>query len=343
MEFLTPHEAALRTGQGEALWRASGRDVDLLTDASAFLKRIESRGPLTPYDGRIDTGRYWPSLAGYGISPTALEKLSQCPFQYFASKVLDLEDLEAPESEEEILPVEIGQIYHDVLEQFHSSKRGDLEKETDAAFERLEASRTIRYPVLWGVEKDRIRRVLRAFVDADDLTVFKPMGYEVELRGEIPIRVGGRASVAFRGFLDRLDRGPKGSFRVVDYKRRRSSKYRWTMETGLFKKGAYLQPPIYFLLAAQSGKKKVDPANSQFVYAFVEDALEGDKWELVLEGDFWERRGEFETVLRGLLETIAHGEFRIRPGDACTWCDYRTMCRKSHLPTRLRAEGNLPL
>jgi hypothetical protein len=43
-----------------------------------------------------------------------------------------------------------------------------------------------------------------------------------------------------------------------------------------------------------------------------------------------------------LLETIPKGDFVIRPGNGCGYCDYRTICRRSHLPTRLRAEAVAP-
>jgi ATP-dependent helicase/nuclease subunit B len=336
-DLLTPREASLRTGQGEALGRAMGWDVEMLVEAGAFLRQVESRGPLTPYDGRVDAGAYWQAAASRGLSPTGLERLAECPFRYFASRMLGLEELEEPEAEESLHPIEIGEIYHDILERFHRSGGKDLGKEIRAGFRRFEETRSIRYPVLWEVERARFEKVLRAFVDADDLSVFKPAEFEVPLEMELALEVGGRRAVAFRGFADRLDLGPGGSFRVVDYKKGRG-KYRSAMETGIFKKG-YLQPPLYTLMAA--GKVKgADLARSKFVYYFLEEVLEESKWELALEGAFWERRREFEDHLRRLLETIPRGEFAIRPGDGCGTCEFRTMCRRSHRPTVLRAAEN---
>ncbi len=332
-ELLTPREASLRTGQGEALGRAMGWDVTMLVEAGAFLRAVESRGPLTPYDGLVDARAYWHAAASRGLSPTALERLAECPFRYFAAKMLGLEELEEPEAEESLQPVEIGQIYHDVLERFHRSKAGDLGKELREAFSRFEGTRSIRYPVYWEVEKARIEKVLRAFVDADDVSVFKPAEFEVPLEMEMALEVGGRRTVAFRGYADRLDRGPGGTFRVVDYKKGRG-KYSVGMETGILK-GGYLQPPLYFLMA-QERLGKVDAARSKFVYYFLEEILKERKWELVLDGEFWERRGEFEARLRRLLDTIPRGEFAIRPGSPCASCEFHTMCRRSHLPTRLR-------
>ncbi|HYF00895.1 MAG TPA: PD-(D/E)XK nuclease family protein, partial [Planctomycetota bacterium] len=332
---LTPREASLRTGQGEALGRALGWDVETLVNAQAFLERIEARGAPGGCDGLVDTRQYWAAVAGFGLSPSALERLAECPFRFFASRMLDLEELEEPEGEDALSPLDVGLIYHDVLERFH--RHGDLDRQMEAAFEAFEAARSIRYPVLWEVERERMRKVLRAFVDADDCTVYKPVDFERELKAALPLAVGGRKDVVFRGFVDRLDAGPDGSFRVIDYKKSKG-KYPWKMETGVFEKGRYLQPPIYFLLAqAVLGVK--EPSSCRFSYYFLEQVVEGDPWEMTLEGEsMGERWDELEAHLKRLLETIPAGRFAIRPGDYCSGCDYRTMCRKSHLPTRLRAQ-----
>jgi ATP-dependent helicase/nuclease subunit B len=332
-DLLTPREASLRTGQGESLGRALGWDVSMLVQAGTFLRQIEKRGDLTKFDGVVDTRSYWPSLAGHGISPTALERLSVCPFKFFAHGMLDLEELDEPEGESSLLPLEIGDIYHDILEHYH--RHGDLEKQIAAGFRRFEESRSIRYPVLWEVEKERIAGVLRAFVDADDTSVFKPRDFEVLLEAELPVDAGGRKTVKFRGYADRLDVASSGAFRVVDYKRS-GRKYQGKMETGVFSKGKFLQPPLYFLLAQKMlGGPSVD---SRFVYYFLEEVLEEKAWEKALTGEMWEQKPAFEAHLKRYLERIARGEFVIRPGKDCGFCDFRTLCRKSHRPTVVRAE-----
>jgi ATP-dependent helicase/nuclease subunit B len=335
-EILTPREAALRTGQGEAVNRALGRDVRMLTNATQFIAAIERRGKPTPYDGLVDTRTYWPAVAGFGISPTALERLAECPFKFFAHGMLSLEELEEPEGESMITPLEVGNLYHEILEQYH--RKGGLDLRLADGFASFEASRSIRYPVLWEVERESIAKVLRAVVDADDTSTFKPRDHEIELKAELPIEAGGRKTVTFRGYADRLDVAESGAFRVVDYKRS-GKKYSLKMETGVFEKGKYLQPPLYFLLAQKIlGAPGVD---SKFSYYFLEDVLEKDTWEKDLRGDMWERRPEFEAHLRSYLDRIASGAFLIRKGGHCDFCDYRAVCRKSHRPTLVRAEEAL--
>ena len=334
--LLTPREASLRTGRGVELAKALGRDARPLIAAQSALAELERRGLPGSFDGLVDTREYWPKLASFGISPTALERLAECPFRFFAGRMLELEELEEPEDEESLSAIEVGQLYHAILEQFH--RRGDLEKRLAEGFRDFEATRSIRYPVLWEVEKERTRKVLKAFTDADDCSVFKPVDFECELKATLPVGAGDVKQVMFRGFADRVDRGPEGSFRVVDYKKSRG-KYDVGMETGVFKHGKYLQPPLYFLLAERT-LKGAAPERSKFAYQFIEEAFEGEKWELELSGEtMGERADEFLSILGSLLGRIAKGAFPIRSGNHCSHCDFRTMCRRNHLPTRLRAEA----
>jgi len=332
-DLLTPREAALRTGHGDSLGRVLGWNVEPLVAARKFLRRIETRGALTPYDGVVDTSSYWPKVAELGISPTALERLAECPFKFFAQGMMDLEELGEPEGESMLSPLEIGEIYHAVLEDYY--RHGDLDRQIAVGFERFEKSRTLRYPVLWEVERERIEKVLRAVVDADDTTTFKPKDFEVELKAELPIEAGGRKTVMFRGYADRLDLAAGGAFRIVDYKRS-GKKYKGKMETGVFKDGKFLQPPLYFLLAQKI--LHAPGADSRFAYYFLDEILEDEPWEKVLTGEMWVRKPEFLGHLKRYLDRIARGEFIIRDGKHCQYCDFRTLCRRGHWPTRVRAE-----
>jgi ATP-dependent helicase/nuclease subunit B len=333
--LLTPDEAALRTRQGEALRRARGLDVSMIVDAQEFTARIETRGELTPYDGLVDMTSSWPALARHGISPTSLERLVECPFRYYAQGPLGLEELEEPEYASTLTPLEEGDLLHDLLERVYPAE--DVEAALDVGFRAFEEGRSIRWPVLWQIDRERLSGMVRALLEVDDLSRFKPKHYEMPLKGELRIEAGGLRSVTFRGYADRVDVASDGSFRVIDYKRS-GKKYGTAMETGVFGKGTYLQPPLYFLLVQQILKAPAE--TSRFAYYFLREAAEGARiWSRELSGTMWEQRPLFEAHLKRNLERIARGEFTIRPGRQCGHCAFRTACRRSHWPTRQRAEG----
>ena len=56
----------------------------------------------------------------------------------------------------------------------------------------------------------------------------------------------------------------------------------------------------------------------------------------------WSKAKEpFLRTLAGKIEAISAGRFPISPEDGerghCSWCDFPTVCRKSHGPSRTRA------
>jgi ATP-dependent helicase/nuclease subunit B len=350
--LLTRKEAvlveALRAGPRRvaAAVGAFGGDGAVFARRAAFLREIDSaRAP-----GSLD-GVVGPPGRKAAISPTALETFATCPFQYFANRVLRIQPLEEPEEERETEPVEEGELFHGFLESFHKLLKGRLprtleearpefERTLAEAFGRLESERSIRHPIVWEAEKADIRRVLEAAVafDLAHLDGFVPSRFEAPVEGDVEV---GPVRVRVAGYVDRLDLRPDGAFRVIDYKRSRSKgRYGAAMGTGV-RKGRYYQPPLYFLLAERMLRgegRKVDPATSRSGYLFLRDLAEGREGEMWLEGGLGAAEAEFAGHLGRSLEAIDRGEFVVRPGQHCQYCDFRTACRKQHTPTRLRAE-----
>jgi hypothetical protein len=112
------------------------------------------------------------------------------------------------------------------------------------------------------------------------------------------------------------------------------------MATGM-KDGRYCQPPLYFLLAEKvlAGEGiKVAPTSSKSGYLFLRDLAEDEDEGLWLEGGLGASGADFASRIGRFLDSIGKGEFVVRPGTHCAYCDFRTACRKQHTPTRLRAE-----
>lgn len=334
---LTPREASIlehfRPGapaRVRALAERRGWPVARLERAAEFLSVVSRFGPPTRFDGHVGAmPSYVRGLTERGISPTALERLATCPFQYFARQVLDLAPLEEPEAEESVDVFESGRLYHRAMELALRDGRPPEEALADACRE-LESERTIRYPLLWEAVQERMREALVRFAAADAgwRAEFRPALFEETVEGTI-------SGVKFQGKVDRVDLSEDGrAFRVVDYKRRRSGKYPRSMEKGIFERKDLLQPPIYFLLVAQR-YPKADLSRSTALYAFIEK----DPEVLELPDDFAARREEFVAVVHEHLARIREGRFGLRVDEKhCDSCDYRWMCRKNHIPSRRRSE-----
>jgi ATP-dependent helicase/nuclease subunit B len=329
-----------------AALKAFGGDAEGFRRRAEILREIDSARTPGRRDGVVGV-----SGRGRTISPTALEKFATCPFLYFADRVLRLKPLEEPEEERETSPLEEGELFHGFLQTLHGRLKGNLPRSLEEArpefdrtlaesFARLESERSVRHPLVWEAEKAGIRRVLEAVVafDLANLDGFVPARFEQAVVGEVEV---GGIRLHAAGFIDRLDLRPDGAFRVIDYKRSRSKgKYGSRMETGV-RKGRYYQPPLYFLLAERlllGEGRKVDRAGSRSGYLFLRDLAEGRDGGMWLEGGLGGVEAEFAGHLGRAIESIDKGEFVVRPGDHCKYCDFRTACRKQHTPTRMRAE-----
>ncbi len=333
---LTPREASVREhfspGGGERIRQLSedrGWPLERLERASRFYGKIEGYGRASRYDGHTGSmTEFFGAISERGISPTSLERFVQCPFQYFSKYVLGLAPLEEPESEESLDPLEAGSVFHRAL-YFHFKDSIPIREALDRAWGELEERRTVRFPVYAGVVRERMLHSLEAYLEVDRKSRgdFEPACFEEKLEGEI-------AGQRFLGIADRVDLLPDGeAFRVIDYKMKKSSRYSLKMETGVFGKGSYLQPPVYHLLVSQKYPEAKQELSSS-AYGFIE----GSPAVKSLEGAFPERTAEFEGMLTGYLDRIREGRFSIRPDSHCDFCAYSAICRKNHMPTRLRIE-----
>ncbi len=124
----TPKELSFLTnrahGDPRPLYQALGWDKAGFEKLLATHETIESfRSGLGPHDGVLTDPALVKAALEKPFSPSSLEELAQCPFQYFASHVLRIpveEDL-APEGE--MTPQGLGQLFHKTLELFYTACR----------------------------------------------------------------------------------------------------------------------------------------------------------------------------------------------------------------------------
>lgn len=249
--------ARAAAGDGAAAGKA---DPELLAfvrervDVERARRRDEGRDP---FRGLLDAGALEPAAAArlerlrtaaYSVSD--LETYGDCPFRYFAGRMLRLRTTEAPQ--EGVTPREMGRILHEALFEFYAERRARREPPVrqldDAAFRSavaglLEiAARKFdeiqsddlfreynRESVLGAPGRHGILESMLAAERAAEVTA-EPSWFEVrfgragedlrhsdpELPAEDPVPAG---NILLQGKIDRIDVDAAGGlFRVVDYK-----------------------------------------------------------------------------------------------------------------------------
>lgn len=375
--LLTPKELAIRLilERGDPAEIISRFDLNpvLYNHGLSYLKQIEYRGQkLTGVDGLTGAiKQHWDSIRDSGISPTSLEMYARCPFSYFMSHVLGLRRLIRPENVYGISPADIGTVCHAILKRFYSTRKDDItpdpvpfrfiEEAASAEFNEFQKENQTGYPLLWEILQKRLIVVLGALIEQDirelSSSGFKPYAFELDERSffsEAGTKVMPEVmpeimtDISVHGVIDRLDVNPDtGYFRIIDYKfkagRRISSEDKNLMLSAI--RGKKLQPPLYILMARPYLVKMgiAVPVSDKVSFYFIapgwksgcEDALRSE-----FPGDCWNTPpgNQINETVALLLEGMKEGLFFILPGSYCDNCDYKTICRKNHYPSSLRAE-----
>lgn len=228
-------------------------------------------------------------------TPTDMEKYGQCPFRYFASRLLGMEPVEEPEPE--LDAKNMGSLLHNIAELFYKRlmqdkalplNGTDYEKAVvieaaHAVFAEMENADAQGDPSIWRIEKRRIENQFRIWlnVETEDQmeTGFAPVAVEAEfddkprrdedtLAGPPLVLKTADGGIRFiAGKIDRIDVNRKDkTVRVVDYKsganRGRYTKMLKPKNLGV----TSFQVPAYMALAKKYVKesKILDKAASVF-------------------------------------------------------------------------------
>ncbi len=205
----------------------------------------------------------------YSISQ--LEMFGKCPFQFFANRVLKLELVK--EVEEELTPLEKGNLLHEILFEFYIKRReagkptlfGCNDEEYREALNDIltlaskNISSQIVSDIFWDFDKEAIvgfenqrKGILKELIEFERKNEFltTPKYFEASFGGKTgirrksdplfdqtkPLQVG---SVRMRGKIDRIEIGPN-EFAIVDYKTGKTLATRKDIEDGIS-----LQLPVY--------------------------------------------------------------------------------------------------
>ena len=304
--------------------------------ADEWLQFRRERTPATSpeFHGTVAPGT---RRASGPFSISALETYLECPFKFFAQRVLKLE--EEPDDEEVMDPRRQGQFMHEVFETFFKewqaaghhaitpdslgAARELFTTVVDAALERLPSAEG-------GLERTRLlgssaaaglgEAVLRMEAERPVPVVGRLL--EHDLKGDFTFDTAdGPRTVALVGKVDRLDLLDDGTFRLIDYK------LGWPPD-----RRRALQLPIYGLCAEQRlGQHRGRPwMLGEAVYL----AFKGPRRVVPLfTADRAKVLGDAQQRLVDTADAIGRGEFPPRPDDVfrCETCRFAAVCRKDYV------------
>lgn len=314
------------------------------------------------FDGRLIDPRIGERLArdfGPGrrsFSPSQLESMALCPFQFYTRYVLGLEPAEERREFDDDHAAR-GSLLHRSLQYLHEQVR-DLAEGDDRApadrvagaiegvFDRvIQAERPPDNAIergLFAIEAERLKRTARRYARQFRAYAEKD-GRDSECR-HVEIGFGANASspglalggpedgIRIEGIIDRIDMADSDGqavFRVIDYKSGH------VPEASEVRQGIALQLPLYVLAAERvllhdQGALPVDAAywglrdkgfkaSGSIAKGDIREAIEG-----------WRQfSSELERYVTALVGRLRRGDFPVRPRvDECDRrCDYRFVCR----------------
>jgi len=323
-------ETALRA------WRVGGEPEV----TSVFVPWGKVRGILAAWAARSAGERIFP---GPGLrfrlpawhSASGLEELARCPYRYFLRRVVHLDPPEEPEEALALSPAELGEIAHDILRRLGRDAAagkgwGDVPAAVRSEVDRFARENPIGLPGLFrircrGVERDVAR--LAAWERKREVAF---PGWRVDRVEEAFSLPAASHLPALRGRVDRIDRGPSGEARVIDYKYRDPA--RGEIPTDWIRHGLSHQVPVYLAFAASLSPS---PSAISAAFYFLRNEFgieEAPGWDDV--------RGEWAAALAAWLSLADAGAFPPLPHHRftsagrtspryCDPCPFRDHCRVS--------------
>ncbi|HLG57447.1 MAG TPA: PD-(D/E)XK nuclease family protein [Vicinamibacterales bacterium] len=335
LETIEESSSLARIFDYEALCLEPADATPLSELAREWAVRRWRRGP-----GIDDRFRGWTGAhTAQAYSLSALERYQDCPFKFFASDVLRLE--EVPEDESTLSPRARGRFIHEVFQRFFES--WDARGLGAITAERLDEARALMIDVAEPLlarlpDADAALERARLFGSAISLgsvdVVFerevsspaevRERWLEYRLEGDFALGSADGRRVPLKGVADRIDLLAGNRLRVIDYKSGSAPNPRRA-----------LQVPIYALSAQERLSARDDAPWTIDEAAYVAFTGKRSYIPIVKAGAAGDNEALASARARlfDLVDGIARGEFPPRPHDPiiCTWCAFATVCRKDYV------------
>lgn len=301
-----------------------------------WLALRRSRSPASDERFHGSTGPRDPQR--YAVS--YLERYLECPFKYYAARVLRLP--EERDEESGLSPIERGHFIHAVFETFfrewQQGGRGAITPGNVAdALTLFEAVAERKLEDLPEADRALERNHLLGSAAASGLAE-RAFAFEIEHGGQVRERLleheiqgeftfagaDGPRRVKIRAKADRLDLMADGTIRVIDYKLSKAPKA-----------ARALQLPIYGVMAEQAldgylGRRWTTRTAGYIAFKEREPfvPLGGGKGNGIAAAI-----AEGQLRLVAAVDAIERGEFPVQPDEPfrCQWCGYAGVCRKDYV------------
>jgi DNA helicase II / ATP-dependent DNA helicase PcrA len=231
---------------------------------------------------------------GLMLSASDIETYRLCPLKYKFARVFRI-------PQEPTIHQRFGIVLHQVLERFHTSGGGSL----DRLLELFDASwRRAGFGDSDDERQFRARAVaaLERYHRLDQASAAEPVWFE----RNFAFRLG---SHLLRGRVDRVDRRPDGSYELIDYK------------TGKAKSAAELREDVQLSLYQMGARESWRLPISAQSYLYV---MSGEKVPVEHSNEELDRVRE---TVGEIADGILRQDFEPKPSaEVCRFCDYRIIC-----------------
>lgn len=267
-------------------------------------------------------------------SASALDELAACPYRFFLRRVAGLFPVEEPEETVSLTPAEEGGILHDILrrmgeEAAQSGAWPDPGPAARRAFARFARENPTGLPGLYRIRCREIEAAAAAFAARERERAGSVPAAAVEAV-ELPFSIPGTEELpAFRGRVDRIDRGPAGEVEVIDYKYRDGAKETLPLER--IRAGLSHQVPVYLEFART--RSPAARATLLFLKRGIRAVtLDVSRWSDLREEWIEALRAWLALLGDGVFPPLPHHRFTFAgkiPPRYCDSCPYRDHCRVS--------------
>jgi len=322
-----------------------GKDPRPLKRGLEVLSQLESFDPPGARDGCVNPKTLEEIFKTSSMSATGLETFGRCPFQYFATKILDLVSEEEPDQGLRIPPDKKGNLVHTFLENFYRGLKKSTSEFPEAYFNQgfeksigaVSAESLKIYPLYWKVFQRQLKEDLKKFVREDLADLKEKKSWPLFIEEPLKMDLGSPLD-AFHWFgkPDRIDQG-EGVIRIQDYKTGHIP-HRPLLSS---LQGLKIQPSLYILLTEKFLASKGIPVSSiSFTYRKL--GKDAKTTELTYE-EWCAHKDQILETLKTQLDLLKGGQFLIHPDGGlydqyCQWCDVQQICRKNHGPSLNRSQ-----